>query len=77
VKALSLVSKKKRRYKADGYNFGLSYSTNNGFPIKSNWLDEVRRFLEDKQEDQDEQPVPREFSAERQLQFKALLTFEI
>ena len=64
VKALSLVSKKKRRYKADGYNLDLSYLTNKvitmGFPSSPTGMDEIRRFLEDKQEDQGEQPVPRE-----------------
>eukprot|EP00092_Neocalanus_flemingeri_P040610 GFUD01044219.1.p1 GENE.GFUD01044219.1~~GFUD01044219.1.p1 ORF type:complete len:479 (-),score=86.52 GFUD01044219.1:200-1636(-) len=55
-----LVSKKKRRYKADGYNLDLSYVTDRviamGFPSESvesifrNSLDEVRRFLEDKHE---------------------------
>ena len=48
VKALSLVSKKKKQ----GHH--------NGIPFESNWLDEVQRFLKDKQEDQGEQPVPRE-----------------
>jgi len=56
-----LVSKKKRRYKADGYNLDLSYVTDKviamGFPSESiesiyrNSLDEVRRFLEDKHKD--------------------------
>jgi len=55
------VSKKKRRYKADGYNLDLSYVTDKviamGFPSESiesiyrNSLDEVRRFLEDKHKD--------------------------
>ena len=56
-----LVSKKKRRYMADGYNLDLSYVTDKviamGFPSESiesiyrNSLDEVRRFLEDKHKD--------------------------
>lgn len=56
-----MVSKKKRRYKADGYNLDLSYVTDRviamGFPSESiesiyrNSLDEVRRFLEDKHRD--------------------------
>ena len=51
-----LVSKKKRRYKADGYNLDLSYVTDRviamGFPSESvesiyrNALDDVRSFLE-------------------------------
>ena len=56
-----LVSKKKRRYKADRYNLDLSYVTDKviamGFTSESNEsiyrnsLDEVRRFLEDKHRD--------------------------
>ena len=56
-----LVSKKKRRYKADGFNLDLSYVTDRviamGYPSESmesiyrNSLDEVRRFLEDKHKD--------------------------
>ena len=55
------VSKKKRRYKEDGYNLDLSYVTDKviamGFPseniesIYRNSLDEVRRFLEEKHKD--------------------------
>ena len=86
VKALSLVSKKKRRYKADGYNLDLTYLTNKvitmGFPsksIKSNWLDEVRRFLEDNQENHYKvyNLCSEIFFAKRQVQLIALLTFEI
>ena len=56
-----LVSKKKRRYKADGYNLDLSYVTDRviamGFPSESvesiyrNALDDVRNFLEEKHKD--------------------------
>ena len=56
-----LVSKKKRRYKADGFDLDLSYVTDRviamGYPSESmesiyrNSLDEVRRFLEDKHKD--------------------------
>ena len=56
-----LVSKKKRRYKADGYNLDLSYVSDRiiamGFPSESmeslfrNSLDDVRSFLEEKHKD--------------------------
>jgi len=56
-----LVSKKKRRYKADGYNLDLSYVSDRiiamGFPSENmeslfrNSLDDVRSFLEEKHKD--------------------------
>ena len=73
-----LVSKKKRRYKADGYNLDLTYLTNKvitmGFlskSIESIWLDEVQLFLEDNQENHYKvcNLYSERFSAERRVQF--------
>ena len=53
-----------------------------GFPsesIEANWLDEVRPFLEDKHKDQFKvyNLCAERFSAEQQVQFRALQTFEV
>ena len=80
VKTLSLVSKKKRRYKADGYNLDLSYLTNKvitmGFPSSpTGWT----RFDDSKTSRRIKvnNLCPERFFAERQVQLRVLLTFEI
>jgi hypothetical protein len=73
VKALSLESKKKRRYKADGYN---------RLPIEEHRVRLAGRGPkisrgQPRESLQGLQPVLGEIFCKRQVQFRALLTFEV
>ena len=81
VKALSLVSKKKRRYKADGYNLDLSYLTNKvitmGFPSSPTGWTRFDDSSKTSRRIKVNNLCPERFFAERQVQLRVLLTFEI